>query len=444
MSRQTAPPPGSEAPRAGAPEEEPAAAARNFWAWVAYQFFYRIGWQFKMESTLMAGLVSFLAPDPRVAGLFTTLNTVGRNLAPLVAAPVVDRFRRKRSALFLFWGMTVAVWGVLTVFLWLPAAGSKALSIWIFGACYTLFFVFLGAASVAQGALLGKVIPPERRGRAMAAGMTLSGLVNVGSILLIYRVLQGGGFPEPRNYALSFTLTTTFFFSAGLSLLFLRERASEEPRRSFSLLQSLRHFVKLGRENQDLARLMVVNVVVGTLGNMLPFYTFFWRASGATTARDMPTALMLATVLQVFWQSLSSSVFGRVADSRGNRAVICGLLWVEAVIPAAAMVLGGWAPFRGHWGWYLGVYVLVGFRFPLYQLLVNYLLEIVPQREHAMALGAVNAAQLLSAATPLLLGALAQGLGYPAAFLTGTAIGLFGGITALGMREVRVTREPAA
>lgn len=428
----------SHSPENPAATEEIPYVPRNFWAWVAYQFFYRIGWQFKMESTLMAGIVSYLAPDPRVAGLFTTLNTVGRNLAPLLSASVVDRFPHKRAALLLFWGVTAAVWAVLTLYLWTPAAGNKALSIWVFGLCYTLFFIFLGASSVAQGALLGKIIPAGMRGRALAAGMTLSGLVNVGVILLIYNVIRGGGFPEPRNYALSFSLTVTFFLMAGGALLFIRELPSDVPRRSFGLLASLRHFVRLGQENRNLARLMVVNVCVGILGNMLPFYTFFWRASGSTSAEEMPRALMMATVLQVFWQSLASSILGRMADARGNRPVICSLLWVEAVIPLTALVLGGWAPFRDSWVWYLGVYVLVGLRFPLYQLLVNYLLEIVPQREHAMALGAVNAAQLLSAAAPLLFGVLAAWWGYPAAFIAGSAVGVYGAATALGMQEVRV------
>jgi MFS family permease len=430
-------PPAEETPRAPAAEEIPY-VPRNFWSWVAYQFFYRIGWQFKMESTLMAGIVSYFAPDPRVAGLFTTLNTVGRNLAPLVAASTVDRFRQKRLALLLFWGITIAVWGALTVYLWLPAAQDKALSIWVFGLCYTLFFVFLGASSVAQGALLGKIIPAGMRGRAMAAGMTLSGIVNVGVILLIYQVIRTGPFPEPRNYALSFSLTTTFFLMAGASLLFVVEPPSDAPARAFSLAGSLRHFVRLGRENRNLARLMAVNVSVGILGNMLPFYTFFWRASGSTTAEEMPRALMMATLFQVFWQSASSSVLGRVADHRGNRVVICSLLWVEAFIPVTALVLGGWHPFTTSWVWYIGVYVLVGLRFPVYQLLVNYLLEIVPQREHAMALGAVNAAQLVTAGAPLLLGGLAAWLGYPAAFIAGTLIGIWGAATALGLEELRV------
>src|SRR5688572_24486036 len=136
------------------PSDESPYDPRNFWAWVAYQFFFRIGWQFKMESTLMAGIVSYLAPSPAVMGLFTTLNALGRNLSPLVAAPVVDRFRQKKHVLLLFWGATVAVWAALTVYLWLPGAADRRVSVWVFGACYTLFFVFLGSASVAQGALL--------------------------------------------------------------------------------------------------------------------------------------------------------------------------------------------------------------------------------------------------------------------------------------------------
>jgi MFS family permease len=400
---------------------------------VAYQFFYRIGWQFKMESTLMAGIVTYLAPDPRVMGLFTTLNTLGKNLSPLLAAPVVDRFRHKRAALLWFWSLTVLTWAALTVYLWLPVAADRSVSIWVFGVSYTLFFAFLGAVSVAQGTLLGKIIPAGMRGRAMAVGMAISGCINVVAILLIYHVLQSGRFPEPRNYALAFSLTVTFFVLAGGSLLWVREAPSETPARSRGLAQSLRYFVKLGRENPNLARLMVVNVCVGVLSSMLQFYTGFWREAGTMT----PAALVLATVVQVFWQSLASSILGRVADRRGNRVVICWLIWVEAAIPLFAWLLGGLEPLRGHWGWYVGVYALIGLRFPIFQLLVNFLLEVVPQHDHAMAIGAVTTVQLLTAPAPLLLGGAARAWGYPAAFVLGSLVGLYGAVTALRMREVR-------
>jgi hypothetical protein len=117
--------------------------------------------------------------------------------------------------------------------------------------------------------------------------------------------------------------------------------------------------------------------------------------------------------------------------------VIIPLLFVDSFVPIVALVLGGLEPFRQHWQWYLGVYSLIGARFPVYQLLTNYLLEVVPQRDHAMALGAVNAAQLITVPMPLLFGTVATMWGYPAAFMLGTAIGLCGAVAALGLREVR-------
>src|SRR5688572_19410029 len=100
---------------------DPANLKRNFWAWVAYQFFYRTGWQFKMEATLVAGLISYLTPSQRILGLFTTINTLGRQASPFFAAPHVDRWAYKRSALLLYWSATVACWLALTVYLWSPA-----------------------------------------------------------------------------------------------------------------------------------------------------------------------------------------------------------------------------------------------------------------------------------------------------------------------------------
>ncbi|HZO91861.1 MAG TPA: MFS transporter [Chthonomonadaceae bacterium] len=420
------------------PEEIPC-LPRNFWAWVAYQFFYRIGWQFKMESTMMAGLISYLAPAPTVMGLFASLNKVGQNLAPLIAAPIVDRFRQKVMAVLLFWGLTVASWAALTIYLWSPAAGDRAQSLWVFGLCYSLFFTFLGAVSVAQGALLGKIIPAERRGQAMAVGMMLSGVINVGAILLLYRVIGKGHFPEPRNYALAFTLTTLFFVLAGASLLWVREAPSPPAGRRTGLYSTLRAFVVLTRYNRNLARLMVVNIAVSISGSMLQFYTGYWRQSGTFSEG----ALVLATLFQVLWQSVSSSIFGRAADRKGNRLIICILLWVEAMVPLAALVLGGLEPFRGHWAWFTGVYALVGFRFPLYQLLVNYLLEVVPQRDHAMALGAVTTAQLTTVPAPLVLGAIAGIWGYAAAFLIASGIVAYAAIIALGMDEVRLRKSSA-
>lgn len=391
---------------------------------------------------MMAGLISYLSSSPAVMGIFATLTGIGRNLAPLVAAPVVDRFAAKRRILLIFWAGVVASWLALTLFLWTPAASNRSLGLIVFGFCYCLFFLLLGAVTVAQGALLGKIIPADMRGRAMAAGMSISGLVNVVAILLVYRLVQGGGFPEPRNYALAFSVTVGCFLLAGGALLAVKETPSATRRSSLNLLSNVRRFIALARTNENLGRLMIIHLTVGLLAGMLQFYTAYWRRAGGLDAGMAPGAIMLATVVQVVWQSGSAAVFGRMADTRGNRWAINWLVWMDALIPLFAILLGGLPPFNNDWRWFLLIYALVGMRFPLYQILVNYLLEVTPEAEHATALGAATSVQILTAPAPILLGLVAAGWGYAAAFALAALAGALGASAAIGLREVRVTARP--
>ncbi len=407
---------------------------RNFWAWVAYQFFYRTGWQFKMEATLVAGLVSYLSPDARILGLFATVNTLARQAVPILAAPAVDRRPFKRSALLLYWSGAILCWLVLTLFLWSPAAEDRQLTLYAFGACYTLFFVCLGASSIAHGSLLGKVIPATLRGRAMAAGMGLSGTVNVGAILAVYWLQRTGPFPPPRNYALAFSISVGCFVLALFSLLAVVESPSAPRERATRVGASLRYMLQMARRDPNLRLLMLVNGGVAIGGSLLQLYTLYWRRSYAGPFPE--SAILVATLCQVFWQSLSSALLGRVADERGNRVLICALLWIEATVPLVALLMGSFSALGGTWA-YLAVYTLIGIRFPLYQLLVNYLLEAVPQEEHALGLGATNAIQIVTAPAPLLLGVLAQRFGFAAAFVSAAAFLAAAAWLALGLQEPR-------
>ena len=83
------------------------------------------------------------------------------------------------------------------------------------------------------------------------------------------------------------------------------------------------------------------------------------------------------------------------------------------------------------------VYCLVGARFPVYDLLVNYLLEIVPEADHAMALGAVNTLLVVTVGSPVLLGFLAARAGYAVAMLAAAVVLASAAITALFLAEPR-------
>ncbi|MDH7571097.1 MAG: MFS transporter, partial [Armatimonadota bacterium] len=208
---------------------------RNFMAWVLHQSFYRVGWQFKMEATLIAGLVSFLSPSAKIIGLYSTASSVGRCVGPLFATPWVDRSPSKNRCLGWLWALTVLCWAAGAFYLWTPYTADRVRTMWWFFTFYTLFFTFLGCVGVAQGALLGKIIPAQRRGAALSLTHTFAGPLNLVAILIVYGLVRAGGFPAPRNYALAFTITTFLFALAGLALLFIREEPSVEPKEVVTL-----------------------------------------------------------------------------------------------------------------------------------------------------------------------------------------------------------------
>jgi MFS family permease len=425
--------PVSTPPQSHTLPEDPLVVRRNFWAWVLYQLCYRIGWQFKMESTMIAGLVGYLSPTQSAAtwmGWFTTVNNVGRCVAPALMAPVVERSPRKRDVLLTSWAATVLSWAALAAFLWSPAAERKSVALWVFLGIYTLFFALLGAGQVAQGALLGKIIEPGRRGRALGLSVALSGPINMGAILAVYGLVRYGWFPAPRSYALSFTLTVVCWVAAGLALLRVRERPSPPSRREAGLRAHWREQRGLLRRSANLRRLVAVNLALALSGGLIGFYTTYGRHMGAVD----DTSIVMATLIQVVFQAASSSVFGRMADARGNRQAICGLLWVEAAIPLVALLTASWL--RTPW-LYMAVYALIGFRFPLFQLMVNYLLEIIPEEDHALALGLSQSLMVVTTPTPLLFGLMAGSLGYGPVMSFIAAVVAAAALAALGLEEPR-------
>ncbi len=379
---------------------------------------------------MIAGLVSFLASSPMTIGLFSTASSVGRSVGPFLITPWVDRSASKKRCLLWLWAGVVLSWGAAAAYLWTPLAADRGRTLGWFFLCYSAFFTFLGCAAVAQGSLLGKIIPADRRGHALSAAHSISGPVNLCALLAVYSLVRSGAFPTPRNYAFSFTITTVLFLLSGVAVARAREVPSASPRDKGGLRLRLVHARNLIRDNRDFRLLLGIQLALGTGGAALAFYTAYGRATGSIQDANV----VLATLLQVGCQSAAAATLGRLADRRGNRAVIRVLLWLEAFTPVSAVLAASLFPGTGA---FLVVYCLVGARFPVYDLLVNYLLEIVPEADHAMALGAVNTLLVVTVGSPVLLGFLAARAGYAVAMLAAAVVLASAAITALFLAEPR-------
>ncbi|MBI3944458.1 MAG: MFS transporter [Armatimonadetes bacterium] len=417
-----------EQERAGSESE---VERRNFRAWVAHQAFYRIGWQFKMEATMIAGLVSFLSDSAKIIGVYSTASSVGRWVGPVFTTPWIDRSPSKKRCLMWLWGAAVFCWAVGTLTLWTPLTADRTRTLWWFFIWYTLFFTFLGAVGVAQGALLGKIVRAERRGAALSRTHTLSGPPNLIAILVVWALVRHGWFPAPRNYALAFSITTLLFVLAGVGIASAREKPTDGRQSAAGFRKRLSYAGRMLRTNRDFRLLMWVQLAMGFGGAALSFYTAYGRQAGSIHE----SSVVLATVLQVLLQTITSSWLGNVADRKGNRIVICWMLLIEALTPVSAVLAATLFPGSPA---FLIVYCLVGARFPLFQLLVNYLLEIVPEEDQALALGVINMRLAVTMPAPLLFGAVVDWAGYAVAMLVAAGILAGSAVMALFLREPRV------
>ena len=169
------------------------------------------------------------------------------------------------------------------VYLWLPQAQDRAAALWWFFVSYSLFFTFLGCAGVAQGALLGKIIPAGRRGSALSAAHTISGPVNLLAILAVYSLVRSGAFPTPRNYAFSFTVTTFLFALSGLAIAQAREKPSDAREGGAGLRARLVYARKMVTTNRDDRILLLIQILLGFGGGALSFYTAYGKRVSAST-----------------------------------------------------------------------------------------------------------------------------------------------------------------
>jgi hypothetical protein len=72
---------------------------------------------------------------------------------------------------------------------------------------------------------------------------------------------------------------------------------------------------------------------------------------------------------------------------------------------------------------------------------VNYLLEIVPEEDHALALGVTNTLTIVTAPTPLLFGLAADLVGYGAVLGLVSTVVAGAALAALGLEEPRWKQE---
>ncbi len=405
------------------PTNSPPYERRNFIGGLWHGAFLAFGYAMTNPDMVIAALVAKLTDSTLwVGGLSTVLGVAATLPQPFVARWIEPR-PRKMPYLLLAIYLRTASWAVLAYLIYAIGAENPMALAWALVVVLAVFYAGGGLGGIPYTDIIGKVIPPQRRGAFFGGRQALAAPLSITAAFLAKRILRT--YDYPNNYALLFALSALALGIASLGFWAIREPRSAHP----PAPPTWQAYQRQVRETvARLKTLVGVQLLTGFSLMAQPFYVVY-----ATQALNAPQhAVGRFLLAQVTGGVLANVLWARLVDRYGSRRMLAVCASLSTLTPLSAIVLG-------HWGWQAlwptfflsGAVVngrIVGFQ--------SALLELAPP-EHRPTYAGLNALLLLPLAfLPLLGGALLRVLPYGA---------LFGGVAAfvaLGGWQTRHLPKP--
>jgi len=299
--------------------------------------FFWLGMSFAATTTIIPLYVRHLTDSRLLIGLVATIAGSGWYLPQLLTANYIERLPRKKPVVVnigIFTERMPFLVMALSVFLF--AARSPALALFLLFFTLTWHTVGAGLIAVAWQEMVAKVIPVHYRGRSLgmanSAGtaMGVVGAAVAGTIL--YR------FPFPQNYGLCFSLAFAFILLSTVFLALIREPPLHSHRPAISLAEYGRRLPPLLRQDSNfawylLARILTVLSRMGT-GFLTVYAVERWHLTDGQAG--------LYTTVMLLGQASANLLLGMLADRRGHKLVLeialvlLGLSMITALLASSS------------------------------------------------------------------------------------------------------------
>jgi MFS family permease len=347
-----------------------------------------------------------------VGGLSTVLAVAGA-LPQLFLARWIEPRPRKKPFLLLAVYFRALSWGALALLIVAIGASRPQLLAWALVGLLAVFSIGGGLGGVPYTDIIGKVIPPDRRGAFFGGRQILAGPLSIGAAMLGRYILAEIAYPN--NYAILFGLAAAALFIASLGVWLIREspHVGVNPHMLGWRAYGRRLWIAAGR----IKLLVVVQVLTGFSLMALPFYVVYARQ-----VLDAPAAAVGWFVfLQVLGGAPANLLWAYLVDRYGSWRMLAICATLSALTPLLAIGLGGLG-----WVGILPILFLVGATSNGRNVgFSSVLLELAPPDERP-TYSALNTWLMLPAAfLPLAAGALLQHWAYPVIFaLTSAFVGV--------------------
>jgi len=364
---------------------------RNFSLGVLNGAFFNLFSALLDPSLVMSWFVSQLTTSNFLIGLIMPIQNGSWFLPQLVISSYLQRRQRKLPFYARMAGIRVAIWGLMTlaIFLIEDAAGLLV-----------IFFILLTAYSLAAGLagicfvdIVAKAIPSTRRGAFFAWRRFLGGFLALGGSLLVRYILdERRGLAFPDNYALLFLLSFFILCLALGSLILMVEPLEPVNEERVPLSRQFRRALDLPRRDTNYRRFLTMRLLLMAAEIATPFYIVY-----AKRALSVPVSMVGVYLTGATLASFASNLlWGRISDRRGNKLLLALSNSLGLFIPLIALAI---VPLANLWpelkelapGLFALVFVLSGGSKSGAMIgNMNFLLEIAPADDRPIYIGFTN------------------------------------------------------
>lgn len=406
-------------------EREP----RNTFVLELYQIVLRVGWIFKTESIIIPAVLDAISGMGWLRGCLPVINRFGQSVPPVLYSRHLSAKPCKKWSLFsttLLMALCFLALGVVWYFVTDHRTPWMAV---VFLTLYGIFSAVNGLNILALGTLQGKLVSITHRGRAMLISTAVGAVLAIAFAWWLmgpWLDLPDGGF----EYIFSFT--GLMFVVAALCAPFLDEPNDKYHQLAVRTAGHFRGAWHIFREDANFRRLALVSILFGVVLILFPHY----QALGRERLDLRQDNLMLWVIVQNIGTGVFSILAGPLADRRGNRLVLSGLLLATAITPLLAVVLGNLEPELGK-SWYWLVFLPLGLTPLTMKTMSNYTLEICQPADHSRYLAALGLCLGIPFVLSPLVGWLIDLLDFEPVFLGGAILIIAGGVISFGLHEPR-------
>src|SRR5712692_6351162 len=165
-----------------------------------------VGMSFIGTTTVMPTFVRHFTDSSFIIGLINVIQTGAFLVPQLIVSNLIAHRERKKPVMIISGLFYRPLPWLFALFLFFNPNAPGAVMLAVFYLGYVLFNLGDSVATVPWFDIMGKSVPPTRRGRVMGSAQVIAGLLAIGAGQIVKVILSPAGPPFPLNYALCFAI----------------------------------------------------------------------------------------------------------------------------------------------------------------------------------------------------------------------------------------------